>query len=155
MRGCLCLAYEYEFYGDLWMLKKQENAVTSEFYNAKDQYYKSRKWSKEIEIPYEGLNHTFKIFGLTKEGAAILKHEDGSMTLYHPKFNARVGDSTFIQLISHINSFVSLKALGEVNVATPEGYTDDNVATPIGYTDDSDGGRRRKRKKKRKRTRAV
>ncbi|XP_026412597.1 F-box protein At3g07870-like [Papaver somniferum] len=94
MRGCLCLAYEYEFYGDLWMLKKQENAVTSDFYNAKDQYYKSRKWIKEIEIPYEDLNHALKIFGLTKEGAVVLKHEDGSMTLYHPKFNARVGDST-------------------------------------------------------------
>ncbi|KAI3994335.1 hypothetical protein MKX01_012592 [Papaver californicum] len=81
MRGCLCLAYEYEHHGDLWMLKKQENAVTSDFYNTKNQYYKSRKWIKEMEIPYEGLNYDFKIFGLTKEGAILPNHANGSMTL--------------------------------------------------------------------------
>ncbi|KAI3909287.1 hypothetical protein MKW98_025929 [Papaver atlanticum] len=133
MRGCLCLSYEYAKVADFWMLKKndEKNAGSSNLYNARDQYYKSRSWIKESHVGFPSVNRVFKIFGLSQEGDVVLRHIHGFLSQY----NAERGDvkvytternskAFYSRIISHVNSFISLKALGETNVETCTGSKD-------------------------------
>ncbi|KAI3860524.1 hypothetical protein MKX03_017906 [Papaver bracteatum] len=123
MRGCLCVSYEYEEGADLLVLKRNQEgtASSSNPYNAKYQYYKSRIWSKELHIGVLDVNREFNISGLTKEGKVIFRRSViGCLTQYNLISTITTviwkNDHTILaaeQVISHVNSFVSLKALGE------------------------------------------
>ncbi|KAI3867734.1 hypothetical protein MKX03_017555 [Papaver bracteatum] len=137
MRGSLCLAYEYAMHTDLWMLKKNTgssnlcNAGSSTLCNAKDEHYKSRSWIKESQIGFPCVNRGFKIFGLTQEGKVMLKDIRGSLSQYSTsggtKFYHTDSYAFYFRIISHVNSFISLKALGEANVETCVGSKDADV----------------------------
>ncbi|KAI3935737.1 hypothetical protein MKX01_032921, partial [Papaver californicum] len=119
MRGRLCLAYEYAKGTDLWMLKKNDENNAG--------YYKSRSWVKESHIRFPYVNRVFKIFGLSQGGDVVLRHIHGFLSQYHCTKRypiERNSKAFYFRIILHVNSFVSLKALGEANVETCIGSKD-------------------------------
>lgn len=123
MKSCLCLVHEnyyfpneYEEAFDLWILKEN-----------KEDKKEFRSWIKELGIiwtPGEERMALDRLFALTK-GSGLLIHytqeiicfnlnTETATKIWVPKDN----NWNHVVPLSHINSFVSLKTLGERNVET-------------------------------------
>ncbi|KAI3896481.1 hypothetical protein MKX03_014628, partial [Papaver bracteatum] len=138
-RSCLCLITlrggEYNFSGchDLWLLneKKEDESIIS--YRTVDQPYKSQSWSKEWSMicTLKGRSTVHGLFALTK-GSEFLLHIGNESIRYNS--DTKTGTTIWVSEdgnwnrgvpISHINSFVSLRAQGERNVETFIGSSND------------------------------
>ncbi|XP_026450917.1 F-box protein At3g07870-like [Papaver somniferum] len=133
IRGCLCLVVESCCSGmwswDLWFLKKNEEVSSSS--------YKSPCWSKDyiiMNVDYlldysRGILH---LFGLSKGGNILLTNKylgyvfsyDLESHIAHNIWGSDKICEGWAVPIPHINSFVSLKTLGEKNVVTFAGEGD-------------------------------
>ncbi|KAI3870417.1 hypothetical protein MKX03_006711, partial [Papaver bracteatum] len=131
IRDCLCLVYEHYGYTkafDLWLLKenKEDESITS--FQKKEKPYKSLSWSKEFSMQWtleKDMIALDKLFALTKGSELLIRHTDEIV-----RYNLNTDTTTKIWVpkdiingyqvvpLSHINSFVSLKALGEGDVDT-------------------------------------
>ncbi|OVA12131.1 F-box domain [Macleaya cordata] len=123
LESCLCVVH-HKIYGsiDIWSLKKTKNSTTNNVKEVQESY-KSWNWSREFSIAkwQGGCNNVApEILALTKSGEVLLWDDDTILSSYDPKtatLKQLVGDNgtpfIFHETIPHINSFVSLKALGE------------------------------------------
>ncbi|KAI3925098.1 hypothetical protein MKW98_009748 [Papaver atlanticum] len=124
MRGCLCLEYWYSpsLEMELWVLKKnkEENSSSSSDHMNEQYYYKSWSWSREFILSSVG--NRWDILCLLKSGE-ILLNDDRKVV----RCTSNEGPISSTKIMehnnmfdywdaSHINSFVSLDALGERNV---------------------------------------
>ncbi|KAI3876437.1 hypothetical protein MKX03_028940 [Papaver bracteatum] len=134
--GCLCLVAESFCSGmwnwDLWFLKKNKDVNSS---------YKSPCWSKEYTMNVNDLlNYSggiLNLFGLSKGGnISLTNNYHGYAFRYNLESHIveniwgsnKVGERWVVP-IPHMNSFVSLKRLGETNVVT-FAQEDDGVISP-------------------------
>ncbi|OVA07457.1 F-box domain [Macleaya cordata] len=125
--GYVCIVYINEGkYLDIWALKKKKKKIKHSDYDVKEQeeYHSwSWSWSREFSIAWEGpvMGTSYQPFALTKKNEVLLLH-NGILSCYDPKTatSKKLWDddsaSRYIQAIPHMNSNVSLKALGEKSV---------------------------------------
>ncbi|OVA09217.1 F-box domain [Macleaya cordata] len=119
---CLCVIHQVAGERvEIWSLKKTTNNTTT--YNMKEPEYLSWTWSREFSIPWIGqYENKFNPFALTKRGTVLLGFNyERSLSLYDPNtaklqtlFDDDTGLEHFCNIHPHVNSFVSLKSLGEV-----------------------------------------
>ncbi|XP_026460012.1 uncharacterized protein LOC113360762 [Papaver somniferum] len=136
MKGCLCLGETYRKLGqywkwDLWFLKTNEEESSSSSCQEGEHYYSFWSWRKEFRTlgTIDFKESYCEPFSITNKGAVLLFANDlGVISLYNPETNTATPKQirNFSEYCSpgtempipHINSFVSLKALGEENVRT-------------------------------------
>ncbi|OVA19374.1 F-box domain [Macleaya cordata] len=116
---CLCVVHQVR--GEcveIWSFKKTKNGTS---YKMKEEEYLSWTWSREFRIRWEGQHkNEYEPFALTKSGEVLLLYNHKILFRYDPKTATLkklvVDDGTglkYFQGVPHMNSFVSLKALGE------------------------------------------
>ncbi|OUZ99216.1 F-box domain [Macleaya cordata] len=104
---------------DVWSLKKKKKMNSSYETKAKD-YECYWNWSREFSIAWVGkFRDNYDPFAITKSGEVLLWYNQTILYLYNTKTatlkelkNGGLGLKVF-RVIPHMNSFVSLKALGE------------------------------------------
>ncbi|OVA09216.1 F-box domain [Macleaya cordata] len=119
--GCLCVVHQVRGERvDIWSLKKTKNSTSNKM-NEQEEYL-SWTWSREYSIRWEGRYlDSYEPFALTKSGAVLLWWNKSILSRYDPKTETlkmvitELGDMMllYFEAIPHMNSFVSLKALGE------------------------------------------
>ncbi|OVA09218.1 F-box domain [Macleaya cordata] len=115
---CLCLVHHVKGERmDIWSLKKMKNSTND---NMEDQEYQLWTWSREFSIRCNGwILGEYKPFALTKSGEVLFWRDNKILFRYDPKtgtlkkLSVEDWDLKFFQAIPHMNSFVSMKALGE------------------------------------------
>ncbi|XP_026426084.1 F-box protein At3g07870-like [Papaver somniferum] len=108
--GCLCFVHEkLRERIDIWFLRKTEENCSYDV-NEQDDYH-LLSWFKEFSIPVE---REAEPCALTNSGEVLMRYK-GCLFCYNPQTAAleKLMDNDFRYLFSHVNSFVSLKALGE------------------------------------------
>ncbi|OVA07464.1 F-box domain [Macleaya cordata] len=120
--GCLCVVHKVQGGEpvDIWSLKKKKNR-NSISYDVKEQEYHSWSWSREFTIARgdRDRNDTYQPFALTKSNEILLWYKHCILSCYDPKTATLKklwhDDHSLVkcQAILHMNSFVSLKAMGE------------------------------------------
>ncbi|XP_026424690.1 F-box protein At3g07870-like [Papaver somniferum] len=108
--GCLCFVHEKRGEClDIWFLRKTGESNSFELNEQDD--YELLTWIKEFSIPIE---REAEPCALTNSGELLMRHK-GFLFCYNPKTAAleKLMDNYFCYVLQHVNSFVSLKALGE------------------------------------------
>lgn len=113
--GCLCFVHQkLDEFLDIWFLRKKGESSSSDVNEQEDDLW---TWIKEFSIPIGG---SAEPLALTKSGEVLLRYKS-NLYRYDPViadlekllekgFGARFD---FCCAVPHMNSFVSLKALGE------------------------------------------
>ncbi|KAI3952867.1 hypothetical protein MKW98_005094 [Papaver atlanticum] len=108
--GCLCFVHEKRGEClDIWFLRKTGESSSSDVNEQDD--YDILSWIKEFSIPIERYAEPC---ALTNSGE-VLMHYKQCLFRYNPQTAAleKLIDNDISYVFPHINSFVSLKALGE------------------------------------------
>ncbi|XP_026451262.1 F-box protein At3g07870-like [Papaver somniferum] len=107
--GCLCFIHQtQDKFLDIWFLRKKEGSSS---YDMNEQEYDLLTWIKELSLPIDALP-----FALTQSGKFLMWYKSSTIWSYDPKtatMEKFLLDGIFCRAIPHMNSFVSLKALGE------------------------------------------
>ncbi|OVA07920.1 F-box domain [Macleaya cordata] len=118
--GCLCVVHQVKGERvDIWSLKKKNKNSTA--YNMKEQVCHSWTWSRDFSMAWFGdVMDNYDTFALTKSGEVLCLYNRNILYRYDPKTATtkvvvEQNDDLlkFVNIIPHMNSFVSLKALGE------------------------------------------
>ncbi|OVA03347.1 hypothetical protein BVC80_879g13 [Macleaya cordata] len=122
--GYLCVFYVYQGKCvDIWTLKKKKKTSSCDEVKEQAEYNSSWSWSRELSIAWEGpVKGTYYWpFALAKSNEVLLFY-NRILSCYDPKtatlkklWDDDMG-SSYIEAIPHMNSLVSLKALGEKSV---------------------------------------
>ncbi|KAI3892470.1 hypothetical protein MKX03_012688, partial [Papaver bracteatum] len=113
LRGNLCFSCQWskEYLLDIWSLKKTATEEPS--------------WSKDFSIAYHSASereYEFPVMPLliTKKNEVLFVHQGERLHCYDPKTNiviklwdVKKWELMGITAVPHVNSFISLKALGE------------------------------------------
>ncbi|XP_026400283.1 F-box protein At3g07870-like [Papaver somniferum] len=136
MKGCLCLGEAYRKLGqywkwDLWYLKNNEEESSSSSCQEGEHYYSFWSWRKEFRTlgTIDFKESYCEPFAITNKGEVLLfANYLGDISLHNPETNTATPKQirNFFEYCSpgmempipHINSFVSLNALGAENVRT-------------------------------------
>ncbi|OVA06320.1 F-box domain [Macleaya cordata] len=123
--GCLALVHQRNDKStEIWTLKKKKKKSRTS-YEMKEQDCHSWSWNREFSSAVEIINRWKQPFTITKSGEIVLWYHlhfperIKSLARYDPKTAnlEKLGDLdkvlNYSEARSHINSFVSLKALGE------------------------------------------
>ncbi|KAI3952869.1 hypothetical protein MKW98_005096 [Papaver atlanticum] len=108
--GCLCFVHEkLRECIDIWFLRKTGENSSFDL-NEQDDYH-LLSWIKEFSIPVE---REAEPCALTNSGEVLMRYK-GCLFCYNAQTAAfeKVMDNDFSYVFPHVNSFVSLKALGE------------------------------------------
>ncbi|XP_026417554.1 uncharacterized protein LOC113313042 [Papaver somniferum] len=105
--GCLCFIHSKLRGSDIWFLRKKgENSSC----NLNEQEYGLLTWIKELRLPVSAIP-----FSVTKSGQFLMWY-GSNLCSYDPKtatMEKHVLNGDFCRAVPHMNSFVSLKSLGE------------------------------------------
>ncbi|OUZ99214.1 F-box domain [Macleaya cordata] len=120
--GCLCVVHKKRGIRiDVWSLKKKKKKKKNSSYGTKEQDYECYwSWRREFRVGW-GRKYSVKYepFALTESGEVLFRYDRYILYVYNPKTATlkkfTTGDMglAVFQAIPHMNSFVSLKALGE------------------------------------------
>ncbi|OVA19375.1 F-box domain [Macleaya cordata] len=120
--GSLCVVHQERGERvDIWSLKKTKN-TTSNKMNEKEENGQAWTWNRELSITWEGQHENeYEPFAFTKSGEVLLWYNHRILARYDPKTSTLkklvededIMDLRFFKGILHMNSFVSLKAIGE------------------------------------------
>ncbi|XP_026452268.1 uncharacterized protein LOC113352690 [Papaver somniferum] len=110
--GCLCFIH-HKPDDELLDIRFLRSKGESNSHGVNEQEYDLLTWIKEFSFPIEGDTDT-EPFAVTKSGEVLLSHKS-VICCYDPKTAAmdRIVDVNFCLAVPHMNTFVSLKALGE------------------------------------------
>ncbi|OVA12144.1 F-box domain [Macleaya cordata] len=124
--GCLCLIHQKnDKHVEIWSLKKKKKKKTKmsniSYDTKSEQEYQSWIWTREFTLELEDINQWYKPFAITKNRKILLWYDHKILLRYHEhKFGGGIRLLAELHMpfycseaISHVNSFVSLKALGE------------------------------------------
>ncbi|XP_026439321.1 F-box protein At3g07870-like [Papaver somniferum] len=120
--GDLCLVHSEPYEPiDIWSFKNKE--IKTDVHGDKEERYQSWSWSLEFRIPCSLLHtkhYLYEPFALTKKHQVLLWIHDSAIYCYDKKtesLNEVVGEDQnrmgLFQGIPHMNSLISMKALGE------------------------------------------
>ncbi|XP_026424711.1 uncharacterized protein LOC113321046 [Papaver somniferum] len=109
--GCLCFVHEKrDECLDIWFLRKTGESSSSDV-NEQDNY-DLLSWIKEFSIPIG--ESGAEPCALTNSGEVLMRYK-GCLFCYNPQTASleKLMDNEFGYVFPHVNSFVSLEALGE------------------------------------------
>ncbi|OVA06221.1 F-box domain [Macleaya cordata] len=119
--GWLCLVHKREDACiDIWSIKKTKSISNDD--DMKEQEYQSWSWSREFSIRTKGRGNSIcQPIALAKRGEILMWYNFAYLVAYDPRSTTseKLGDlgrdlhCCYGRATSHINSFLSLKALGE------------------------------------------
>ncbi|OVA18901.1 F-box domain [Macleaya cordata] len=124
--GCLCIG-QHNIETEciyIWSFKKKKNSNCCDDHDSKveEEEYKSWSWTKEFSINIVGegqCSYEYRLFALTEKGQVLLRYDRSILARYDrktatlEKFVDYGEQGMFYQTITYMNSFVSLKSLGE------------------------------------------
>ncbi|MCL7051347.1 hypothetical protein MKW94_018624, partial [Papaver nudicaule] len=118
--GCLCFVHEKrrECFLDIWFLRKTGESSSFDVNEQDD--YDLLSWIKEFSIPIE---RDAEPCALTNSGEVLMSYRR-CLFCYNPQTATleKLMDNDHCYVFSHVNSFVSLKALGETGCKVRKRY---------------------------------